>query len=239
MLRAITSILLYLLARPVVAQVDVISPEMESNIVTITAPGRVVKIPYLDLRKFQDRFRNSRPGPQFVESRLTLAVGTADPDFVLYYSDQAGTKKQVIVDKYRIVHLPDLAPEIGRTTVLTARVPEKSTSYMVSVVYIPRLSSKVALSSEEYLRLLAETDLAFKMVPWSTRLLFAGKMNAKASGIKFCFADSNSALKVGSQRFTVGEKACYSHRIDDAFVKEKLSINFEGELVHAEIILGS
>lgn len=232
-------IALFVLAQPALAQ-EVSDPaaELGMSTVKVSAPGKLVTIPYLHLRKFSDRFRESGPPPHYVDARMTLALGRGDADFNMTYLDNAGVKQQVVVNKYRVVELPDLDPALATTAMLTARAPEEAKGGIYSVIFIPRLRSRTQLSAEEYARFLSETDAAYKRVSWSTRLLFAGRMSVKAEGMKFCFADANAALVIGGRRIAVDENGCYSHRADDVFLAQKPVIRFEGDLEHTEIIFG-
>ncbi len=237
MTRQICLLVLLALGQPASGQaVSDPAPETGMSTVTVSAPGKLVTIPYLRLRKFSDQFRDPGPPPHHVDARMTLALGRGDADFNLSYSDKAGVKQLVVVNKYGVVELPDLDPALAKTAMLTARAPDDAKGAIVSVLYLPRLRSKTQLTADEYVQFLSETDAAYKRVSWSARLLFAGRLSAKAEGIKFCFTDANAAVVIGERRIPVGESGCYAHRVDDVFLAQKPVIRFDGDLGHAQIL---
>ena len=239
MFRSIYTLVLCFLVQSVSAQT---LPEAASgdqlNTVMVSGGGQQVTIPYMVLRKFLDRFRSPGAESRSVEQRLLLGLGGEHSGFALNYTSKTGGKAQVMVSKFGVVDLPDLDPELAKTALLSTRLPDRPKSYTLSVVYLPRLQSRRELKYEQYVQFLNETDAAFSKVSWSSRMLFAGRMSAKANGITFCFADPNSSMSIGDTRISLNENGCISHGVDAGFHEKKPTIVFDGELVYARMLQG-
>ena len=212
------------------------TPDVTMNTVTVNGGGEQMKISYINLRKFRDRFRSSGAGSRSVESHLILGVGDSQSGFALNYIDKAGNKAQVLVNKYGIVDLPDLDSEFAKTTFLTTRLPGKASHFSVSIAYIPYLQSRQELRHEDYTKYISDTNAAYENTSWSARLLFTGRLKAKATGMVFCFSGSDAAIVIGGIRTPVDPNGCLTHHVNFGFAEQKPTIVFDGELVHVQML---
>lgn len=170
---------------------------------------------------FKDQIQHE---PRIIDSVLVVTPNKEAKDsFYASYIDENKQEKILEINKYGVLNLPELSQELAKNTMLNLHSKKKLATISYAPFYVPRVQEGI-LTFTYYNQLIEQSNQAIRDIPWYGKILYLGRLKAKANGIQFCFGQITSFIEIEGTKTQPDKNGCIIHRVTQDFVDKKSNI---------------